>query len=206
MSFQMQRTGIERLETRRRTKFPETRFFRLALGVAGLLILLLLTSPWSPSTQPGGFSLALDLDHAEGDQAVSSLDVLPDQPFSIQIFASDIQNATGISVRFRFDPTQVAYEGFDPGEALPNVHAIVQQDSTSLRIGVSSLSGSATVNAGWIGTVRFRTTTAFSDTEIWLVHAELARGGQSEAISPALGVALQVAARLLRRTSTATGW
>ena len=102
---------------------------------------------------------------------------------------------TGISVRFRYDGTQVVYEGFESGRrALPNVHAIVQQDSTSLRIGVSSLSGSATANAGWVGTVRFRATAMFSDTEVWLLGAELTRDGETEAISPALGVALQVTA------------
>ena len=80
------------------------------------------------------------------------------------------------------------------GDALPNAQTLVEQDSDSVRIGVSSLSGSATVNAGLIGTVHFRTAAAFSDTEIWLVSAELSRGGQPETISPALGVALQVAA------------
>ena len=169
-------------------------FFPLAFGIACLVWLVLFISPWSSSTQPSGFSLALDLDDAAGDQAVSSLDLIPDQSFSIQIFGSDIQNTRGISMRFRYDGTQVSYEGFDPGEALPDANALVEEDSTSVRIDVSSLSGSATVNAGWIGTVRFRTTALFSDTEIWLVHAELSRGGGSEAISPALGVALQVTA------------
>ena len=166
----------------------------LALGVAGLLCLALFIFPWSPSTQPGGFSLALDLDDVDGNQAVTSLDLLPHQPVSLQIFARDIQNATGISMRFGYDTTQLIYEGIDPGEALPNAHAIVQLDSTSFSIGVSSLSGSATVNAGLVGTVRLRTSAAFSDTEIWLVSAELSRDGPSEAVSPALGVALQVAA------------
>ena len=166
-------------ETQRTGKIsPRSGFFRLTIGAACLVCLSLFIPPWSPSTQPAGFSLALDLDDAAGDQGVSSLDVSPDQVVSVQIFAMDIQNATGISVRFRYDGTQVAYEGFNPGEALPNAHAIVQQDTTSVRIGVSSLSGSATANAGWVGAVRFRTTRfAFSDTEVWLVHAELARGG-----------------------------
>ena len=169
-------------------------FFRLTIGAAGLMCMALFISPWSSSTQPAGFSLALDLDDAAGDQGVSSLDVSPDQVFPIQIYAMDIQNATGISMRFRYDGTQVSHEGFDPGEALPDANALVERDSTSVRIDLSSLSGSATANAGWVGTVRFRTTAMFSDTEIWLVHAELSRGGGSEAISPALGVALQVTA------------
>ena len=139
------------------------------LGAAGVLCLVLFALPWSPSTQPSGFSVTLDLDDAAGDQAVSSIDLLPDQPVSVQIFASDIQNAQGISARFGYDPGQIAFDGFDPGEALPNAHANLQQDSTSFSVGVSSLSGSATVNTGLVGTVRLRTTAAFSDTEIWLV-------------------------------------
>ena len=196
MSFQKQRRGIERLETRRRTKFPETGFFGSQSAPPVLMCLALFISPWSSSTQPSGFSLALDLDDAAGDQAVSSLDVSPEQVFPIQIFAMDIQNADGHihALRIRCDPGGLIYEGFDPGEALPSAHAIVQQDSTFIGIGLSSLSGSATVNTGLVGTVRLRTSAAFSDTEVWLVHAELARGGETEAISPALGVALQVTA------------
>ena len=166
----------------------------LTLGAAGVLCLVLFAFPWSPSTQPSGFSVTLDLDDAAGDQAVSSLDLVPDQSFSIQIFGRDIQGATGMSARFGYDASQATYERFDPGDALPNVQAVAQQDTTSLTISVSSLSGSATANAGWVGTLRFRTTSAFSDTEFWLIDAELARGGQSETISPAVGVALQVAA------------
>ena len=166
---------------------------RFTLGAAGLLCLLLFLLPWSPSTQPSGFSLTLDLDDAVGDQAVSSLDLLPDEPFSIQVFGADIQGTTRISARLRFDASQVAYEGIDLGDALPNAHAVAQHDSSWVSIGVSSLTGSAAMNTGWLGTVRFRTTAAFSDTEIWFVDAELARGGQTETISPAIGVALQVA-------------
>ena len=164
------------------------------IGIVVVIGLSLFIPPWSPSPQPVSFSLALDLDDTAGDQAVSSLDLLPDQSFSIQIFGSDIQNATGISVRLAYEATQLVYEGFDAGEALPDANTLVEQDSTSVGIDVSSLSGSATANAGWVGTVHFRTSAAFSDTEVWLVHAELARGGETEAISPALGVALQVTA------------
>ena len=164
-----------------------------AFGVLGLLCLVLFLLPRSPSPQPSGFFLTLDLDDAPGDQAVSSLDLLPDQPFSIQVFGRDIQVATGMTARFRIDASRVAYEGFDGGDALPNAQADVQQDSTSITISVSSLAGSATANAGWVGTLRFRTTAAFSDTEVWLVDAELTRGGQTVTISRAVSVALQVA-------------
>ena len=166
----------------------------ITLGGVGLICLFVFALPWSPSTQPSGFSLTLDLDDAAGDQSVSSLDLLPNQLFVIQIFGRDIQGATGISARFRIDASQVAYEGFDAGDALPNAQAVAQPDTTSVRIGVSWSSGSATVNTGLVGTLRLRTTPSFSDTEVWLEHAELTRGGQTETISPAAGVALQVAA------------
>ena len=166
----------------------------ITLGGVGLICLFVFALPWSPSTQPSGFSLTLDLDDAAGDQSVSSLDLLPNQLFVIQIFATDIQDASGVSLRLTYDQTQLVFEGFDPGAALPNAHAVTQPDTTSVRIGVSWSSGSASVNTGLVGTLRLRTTPSFSDTEVWLEHAELTRGGQTETISPAAGVALQVAA------------
>ena len=75
----------------------------------------------------------------------------------------------------------------------PMRRLLVEQDSTSVRIGIASLSGS-TVNAGLVGTVRFRATDVFSETEVRLVRAELGRGEQSEAVALSLSVALQVAA------------
>ena len=167
--------------------------FPLALGAISLLSLLLFIYPWSLSTQTSSFSLALDLDDSAGDQAVSSLDVSPDQVVPIQIFGSDIQGASSLSARIEYDSTQVVYEGFDAGDVLPDAQVLVEQDSTSVRIGIASLSGS-TVNTGLIGTVRFRTTDVFLETEVRLVRAELGRGEQSEAVALSLSVALQVAA------------
>ena len=177
--------------------------FPLAFGAISLLSLLPFVSPWSSSTQPAGFSLALDLDDAVGDQGVTSLDVSPDQVVPIQIFGSDIQDASSLSARIEYDSAQVVYGGFDAGDVLPDAQVLVEQDSTSVRIGIASLSGS-TVNTGLIGTVRFRTTDVFLETEIRLMGAELGRGEQTGAVTLSLSVALQVAAPLLR-TSTGAG-
>ena len=171
-----------------------TRWFGSArASVFAILSIALLIYPWSLSTQTSSFSLALDLDHSEGDQAVFSLDVSPGQVVPIQIFGSDIQGASSLSMHFEYDSTQVVYEGFDAGDVLPDAQVLVEQDSTSVRFSIASLSGS-TVNTGLIGTVRFRTTDVFLETEVRLVRAELSRDGQSEVVSPALSVALQVAA------------
>ena len=167
--------------------------FPFTLVIVSVLSLALLIYPWSLSTQTSSFSLALDLDHSEGDQAVFSLDVSPGQVVSIQIFGSDIQGASSLSARFEYDSTQVVYGGFEAGDVLPDAQVLVEQDSISVRVGIASLSES-TVNTGLVGTVRFRTTDAFSETEVRLVRAELDRGEQTGAVTLSLSVALQVAA------------
>ena len=81
------------------------KFSPLVLSTVSLLSLLLLF-PWSLSTQTSSFSLSLDLDSSEGDQSISSLDVFPNRTVSIQIFGTDIQQASDISLRFEFEPAQ----------------------------------------------------------------------------------------------------
>ena len=169
--------------------------FAPALNLAVILTVVLL-SPLSLSTQISSFSLALDLDDSEGDQAVHSLAVSPNQDVSIQIFGIDIQGAIGLFARFEYGATQVVYKGFDVGDVLPYAQALFEQDATSVQVNIASLGGSATVNTGLIGTLRFRTTDAFSGTEIWLVGAELGGAEQSETVNLSLSVVLQAVASL----------
>ena len=129
---------------------------------------------------PANFSLSLDVDGSAGDQAVTSVDVSTEEMVAIQIFGTDIQNASGISIRFEYDANQVTYEGFDVGDALPNAQVLTEQGTnpTFIEISLVSFGGQATTNSGLIGTIRFRTTDAFAGTAIQLVRAELGRGGQ----------------------------
>ena len=142
------------------------------------------------------FSLSLDADGATGDQAVTSLDVSTDQVVAIQIFGTDIQNANGVSVRFEYDTSQVTYDSFDVGSTLPSAQALPEHGTnpTFVQIGIVSFGGQATVNNGLIGTIRFRTTAAFSGTSIRLVNAELGRGGRFETITPNIRIELQLQA------------
>ena len=59
------------------------------------------------------------------------------------------------------------------------------------KLALQSLGGQATANSGLVGTVRFRTTAAFSGTAIRLVRAELSRGGQFESATMDMRVELQ---------------
>ena len=157
-----------------------------------LSILALLIYPLSVSAQ-SSFSLSLDVNSAAGDQAVTSLNTSADQVVAIQIFGTDIQNANGVSVRFEYDAGQVVYEGFDVGSVLPSAQALPEHGAnpTFVEIGIASLGGQATANSGLMGTIRFRTTAAFSGTTIQLVRAELSRGGRFETTTPNLRVELQ---------------
>ncbi|MDE2698262.1 MAG: hypothetical protein OXI23_05285, partial [Gemmatimonadota bacterium] len=90
------------------------------------LTLALLIYPLSLSAQ-NSFSLSVDLNSAAGDQAVTSLNTVPDQVVAIEIFGKDIQSANGLAVRFEYDASQVIYDGFDAGDVLPNAQALPEQ-------------------------------------------------------------------------------
>ena len=139
---------------------------------------------------PTSFSLSLDGNRASGNQAVTSATVSADGVVAIQVFGEDLLGATGVSVRFEYDANQVAYESFDAGNVLPNAQVGRQQGSNFVEVSLTS-SGQATFNSGLVGTIRFRTLSAFSGSAIRLVRADLVRGGQTQSRTLNLQVALQ---------------
>ena len=158
-----------------------------------IIAVAFLIYPLSLSSQ-NSFSLSLDANGAAGDQATTSVNVSPDQLVAIQIFGRDIQNANGISVRFEYDAGQVGYDSFDAGDVLPNAVVLPAESGTNptfVQISLGALGGQATSNTGLIGTIRFRTTAAFSGTSIRLVRGELGRGGQFERVTLNVSVELQ---------------
>ena len=175
----------------RATKFVKNniyfKFFPLAPGTICLLSLLFLISPLS--TQTSSFSLSLDLDSSEGDQAISSLDVFPNRTVAIQIFGTDIQGASDLSLRFEYDATQVAYEKFKRSNIVSGTSALPGKDFANIVITLSA----DNPGSGLIGTIHFRTMEAFSGTDIGLVRAKLVRGGQTETVSMDLSVTLRLA-------------
>ena len=138
------------------------------------------------------FSLSLDLDGSEGDQDLSFLTVSPGRVVPVQIFGADIRNTRGLSMRVGYDSTQVVFEAFDAGDMLSNAESLVERDSTFVEVGIVSPAGQAT--AGLVGTLRFRTTDALSETEIRLAGADVVRGEFPEVMTRSVSVALQAAA------------
>ena len=114
------------------------------------------------------FSLSLDLDSSEKDQNVRMTSVTPGGVVPVQVFGADIRNTKSLTVRVAYDTTHVVFAVFDAGDALPGVTTLVTQDSTFVKIGVTSLGGGAVVDSGQVGTLRFRTTDALKETEIRL--------------------------------------
>ncbi|MDE2887995.1 MAG: fibronectin type III domain-containing protein [Gemmatimonadota bacterium] len=175
------------------------RFF--VWGVTGALSLIFLIYPRSLSPKTGSYSLSLDLDHSSGDQSASSLDASPNQVITIQVFGRDLQNADRFSALFEYDATQVVCEKFAVGDVFPNPLVeldsitVVQHNETSvLQVDISSSGKSKTASDNLIGTLRFRTTDAFSSTEIQLARAGLGREGQFETATTPISVALQIPA------------
>ena len=140
------------------------------------------------------FSLSLDLDSSDRDQYVSMLNVSPGGVVPIQVFGADIRGTRSLDLRVGYDATQVVFAGFDVGDALPNVTALVKQDSTFVEMGFASLGSRAMVDSGLVGTVRFRTTDAFSETEIRVAGVDLIRGDHPEVMTRSVSILLQAAA------------
>ena len=162
-----------------------------------LFTLFLISLLIYPLSAQNNFSLSLDVDGSAGDQAVTSVNTSADQDVSVQVFGSAIQNANAFGLRFEYDASQVTYQGFDAGNVLSGTPQILPQHGTNptyVEIGIASLGSQATVSSGLIGTIRFRTTTAFSGTAIRLVQGQLSRGRQSETLLLNVRVELQVSA------------
>ena len=167
---------------------------RKIITLSAMTAIALLVYPLSLASQ-NSFSLSLDANGAAGDQATTSVNISPDQVVSIQVFGSNVQNATAFGIRFEYDASQVTYQGFDPGVVLPGTPQILPQHGTNptfVEIGLASFGGQATVNSGLVGTIRFRTTASFSGTAIRLVSGKLSRNRQFETVEPNVRVELQV--------------
>ena len=165
---------------------------RKQITTFAVIAIALLIYPLSLSSQ-NSFSLSLDANGASGKQAATTLNASADQVVSIQIFGTNTQNARSLSARFEYDESQVVYEGFDAGNVLSSPQIFPEQGTnpTYVEIGMGALGGQATVNSGLVGTIRFRTTAAFSGTAIRLVRGVIGRSGQLETVTLTARVELQ---------------
>ena len=162
------------------------KFFPLALGIASVLSLLLLIFPLS--TQTSSFSLSLDLDNSEGDQAISSLDVFPNRTLFPSKSSAQILRLQAISpCALNSIPRTLLTT--DLSEQTSYRAPLPLHGKNFANIGITLSAGNPI--SGLIGTIRFRTTEAFSGTDIHLVRARLVREGQTETVLMDLSITLQ---------------
>ena len=131
-------------------------------------------------------SVSLDVDDEE-DQSLSSLDVFPGRVFSIQIFGTYFQAIDNFSLRFEYDAMQVVYEGFSRG-SVSGTSALPGRDFVS--IGMTLSKKSPVVDGSLMGTIRFRTTEAFSGTDIRLMRVSVVGEEYAEMLPSDLNIAL----------------
>ena len=122
------------------------------------------------------------------------VNISPGGVVPIQVFGVDIRGTRSLDLRVGYDATQVVFAGFDVGDALPSAHALVKPESTFVEMGIASLGSRAMVDSGLAGTVRFRTTDAFSETEIRVAGVDLIRGDHTEAMTRSVSILLQAVA------------
>ena len=121
-------------------------------------------------------SVSLDVDDAEADQSLTALDVFPNRVFSIQIFGTYFQAIDEVFLRFDYDSTKVVYEGFSLGSV---AGAATVPGKDFVMIGMTLVKENPVVDVkSLMGTIRFRTTEAFSDTDIRQVQMKVRVEGE----------------------------
>lgn len=130
------------------------------------------------------YNLLLDLDTAPGNQGVVKLKGLSGETdITVQVFGDSIRFMTGYILRFEYDGSQLTFESFTAGSALPNAQAVMpyttQLDSPLVQLEVSAASFGSTANVenGLLGTLIFRPTEQLTNTGLVMSQAEIRRAG-----------------------------
>ena len=123
---------------------------------------------------------------------VTAVEVSPEATVSIQVYASDVSQAQGVSIRLVYDAGQVVYDGTDAGDLFPNAQVLAETgtDPPSVSLGIASMGGRASAASGLAATVRFRTRATFTGTTVRIVEAVLGRGGERDTLK--LNVAIDL--------------
>ncbi len=141
-------------------------------------------------------TVSLDLDDFEENQSVSVLDVFPGRVISIQIFGTYFQSIDDFFLRFEYDATQVVYEGVSRERVLSGILALSGKDFVSIdfvTIGMTLSKENPMFDGSLMGTIRFRTTEAFSGTDIRLMRVSVVGEEYAETMPLDLNIALRVA-------------
>ncbi|MBT3602887.1 MAG: choice-of-anchor D domain-containing protein, partial [Candidatus Latescibacteria bacterium] len=133
-------------------------------------------------TQPA-FTVSLDLDSAAQNQNLSTLTTTENKSLSIQIWGDGIQSAVGFGARFEYDATQITFDKFEVGTALPGGTSPGDELGEGfVVVSAAILGGTIDTTAGLLGTLYFQTNAGFSGTDIQFKSIQLSRNNIFETL------------------------
>lgn len=145
-----------------------------------------------PSSVPPG-PVTLDLNPASGDQGKREVRGLkPGDLVAAEVLAlGGARGATGFTVTLTFDTTQVAYEGFEAGALIPDVHTLPLLRGGTLEVGGGQFGKGpgAAQDAGRLGVLRFKIKPRFrAETALTLIRARYRKPGGTQDFEVRTGV------------------
>lgn len=128
--------------------------------------------------------LTVDFNPAEGNQKLMTAGgVKPGKKFQAQLFIENAPQIKGFTVRFVFDPKQIAFVpgSFTPGALVPGLLGLANVQKDFVEVGGAALGGGMGAGSGLLGTVAFEGLQGFekeTTLRIPLVVWSRATGGQ----------------------------
>ena len=128
-----------------------------------------------------GYSLALDLDAADGDQALTSLSGVSDGwAFPVELHASGLRGAVAFQAVIQYDDTQLTFVRFDNAGVFTDFQVQITSDPQTVTLTSDTLAQGTTTTASRLGTLHFQTDGLTTDATVRLIDATLKRETHSE--------------------------
>ena len=132
-----------------------------------------------------GFAFAqsavfLDANPASGYQGATLVEgAQSGQEIVVEVVGREIEGVSGFSAQINFDATQLSFDGFVSGDAIPDFTGLnIAEESGRVVIGGASVRGVASATKGQLGVVRFRVLDGFtSDATISLGTVSISAQG-----------------------------
>ena len=134
-----------------------------ALGLFVVVVAVLVGLPHQ-SAEAEDVSAVLDANPAPGFQGATAVErVAPGGIVALEVRATGLMGAVGYAVTIEYDDEELTFDGWNDSEIIPGLAGLtIEDEAGAVEIGGASLSGSADVDAGLLGVVRFQAAAGFS--------------------------------------------
>ncbi|MFT5366460.1 MAG: hypothetical protein ACI8V2_001407 [Candidatus Latescibacterota bacterium] len=149
------------------------------------LVGLILTGWFIPNFAFAQSVVLLDANSASGYQGATRVEAVQSgQEIVVEVVGREITGISGFSAQIIFDASQLSFNGFVSGNAIPDFTGLnIAQGSGTIEIGGASVSGSASTTKGQLGLVKFRVLDGFSgDATVALGLVSISKQGTKESV------------------------